>query len=397
METPLEAGTSRPHVALWARLRVARWLWVPLAAFALSRSLLFAVAYVGGALLPDDPNAYHLRGTDNLLLDVFASRWDTGFYVSIAEEGYQNEAEPFPSTAFWPLLPLLMRALATLTGDVALAGVLISNAALLGAMVLLYRLTDAEWGPAVAERAVWYLLIFPASLFGSAIYTESLYLLCSIGALALARNRLWESSALLGMAGALTRLVGITMMPVLLAEWWRQRRAGDRPPLLGAALVCLVPLGTLAFMLFLQLRFGDPLAFLRASAAWEREPQSPLALIAELFRVPPGGWGAALASGRFGLNEWLDFLTVLLFLGLGLRLLAERRWPEGLLITLGVLLPMSSGLLFSQRRYMWVLFPAFVLLARWGGQPWVDRVITAVSLAFLALYTVLFANGYWVA
>ena len=51
----------------------------------------------------------------------------------------------------------------------------------------------------------------------------------------------------------------------------------------------------------------------------------------------------------------------------------------------------------SQRRYMWVLFPAFILLARWGERVWVDRLVTASSLMLgLGLFTALFANGYWV-
>jgi len=45
---------------------------------------------------------------------------------------------------------------------------------------------------------------------------------------------------------------------------------------------------------------------------------------------------------------------------------------------------------------MWVLFPAFVLLAIWGENKWVDRTVTLVSLMGLALFTALFANWYWV-
>lgn len=380
----------------WGRLRAARWVWAPAVAFAVTRLAVVLAAYLGAALLPDGPDAYHLRGTENLLLDVFASRWDTGFYISIAEEGYKHEGVRFPSTAFWPMLPLLMRALGALTGDAAVAGVLVANLALLGAMMLLYRLADEEWGDEVATRSVWYMLIYPASFFGSAIYTESLFLLFAVGSLYLARRGYWESAGLLGAAGALTRLVGIIMAPVLLAEWWRQRRSGGRPPMAAALAAGMVPLGTAAYMLYLHAQFGDALAFLSASAVWERQPQSPVELVGGMLAAPAGGWPQALLSGRFRLSDWVDLAAVALFLGLGAVLLRERRWPEGLLVTLGVLMPMSSGLLMSQRRYMWVLFPAFILLARWGGRPWIDRLITAVSLTLLALFTALFANGYWV-
>ncbi|MCA9870169.1 MAG: hypothetical protein KC487_07290, partial [Anaerolineae bacterium] len=81
----------------------------------------------------------------------------------------------------------------------------------------------------------------------------------------------------------------------------------------------------------------------------------------------------------------------------GIVLLAQERWSDGLFVTLGALIPLSSGLLMSQRRYMWVLFPAFILLARWGHHPWVDRAITFGFVLGLAVFTALFASWYWVA
>jgi hypothetical protein len=387
--------------AWWARLAAARWLWVPLVAFGLTRVGVALVAYLAVPLIADStaPPPYHLRSADNVLLDAFGSRWDTGFYLSITEEGYTYTGVPLPSVAFFPLLPLLMRAVTSLVGDPMVAGLLITNLALLLATILLYRLVEDEWGEAVAGRAIWYLLIFPAAFFGSAIYSESLFLLLAIGAFCVARKGYWLSAAMLGFFAAITRLVGLVVAPMLLAEWWRQRRApmsDHRPRALALLASATVPLGTAAYMLYLWARFGDPLAFAHASAAWGRVPRSPFVTVAELLRRPAEGWSSALLAGRLPLDNWLDLLFLLFFLGLGLVLLKQRRWAEGLFVVLGSLLPSSSGLLMSQRRYVWVLFPAFVLLARWGERPWVDRAVTAFSLLGLGLFTALFANGYWV-
>lgn len=388
------------RVAWWARLRGARWLWVPLLAFGLTRLGIALVAYTAAALIgANAPTLYHLRPPDNLLLDVFGSRWDTGFYLSIADEGYRYKGVPLPSVAFFPLLPLAIRAVAALVGDPMVAGLLVTNLALLAATILFYRLVDEHWGAAIAGRAVWYLLIFPAAFFGSAIYSESLFLLAAIGALYMARRGAWESAALLGIAAALSRLVGLVVAPMLLAELLHQRHSrpiGARPPRWAGLAPAAVPLGTLAYMAYLQRGFGDPLAFMHGSAAWAREPRSPLTLLGGLLRAPAEGWGAALLAGRLPLNDWIDLLAVVLFVSLGLVLLAERRWAEAVLVLFGALLPLGSGLLMSQRRYMWVLFPAFVLLARWGERPWVDRAITLLSALGLALSVALFAKGYWV-
>ena len=382
---------------IWAD---SRWLATPIAAFLISRIGIVLVAYLAIALANGSSGvgAYHLRGTDNLLVDAFGSRWDTGFYVSIVEEGYVYEAEPFPSVPFFPMLPLLMRVVLPLFGDAVIAGLVVTNIALLGAAILFYRLVDDEWGDQVSSRAVWYLLIFPTAFFGTAIYSESVFLFLSIGALLAGRRERWWLALLLGIGATATRLVGIVILPLLLLEWYGQwrRSGGGWSRLWQLVFPLATPSGLLGYMLFLGTQFGDPLGFVTGSAAWGRVAQSPLMTIQALLVPPAGGWHSAFLSGQLPLNDWLDLLFVLLFSAIGITLLAQRRWGEGLFVWSGVMLAFSSGLLMSQRRYVWVLFPAFVLLARWGDNLWVDRIITFCSLIGLGLFTALFVNGHWV-
>jgi hypothetical protein len=396
-----ERRVPAPYTAaLASTLLAARWIWVPLLFFSITRLGIALVAYLAVPLTPDAPaTIYHLRPPGNVLVDALGSRWDTGFYVSIAEEGYRLEGVPLPSVAFFPLLPLLMRALTPLAGDTLVAGILISNVALLLAMVLFYRLVAESWNEQVAARAVWYLLIFPVSFFGMAIYSESLFLLAAIGAFYCARRGYWELAALAGIAAGLSRLTGLIVMPMLLLEWLRQRQpvgGGKRPHFLTFLSTFSPLLGLGAFMLYLQRLFGDPLAFLHGAQAWGRGPQAPWLMIAELLQRPAGGWGRAILAGNLHVDNWIDFGAVLLFLILGSALLVKRRWSEAAFVLVGTLLPLSSGLLMSQRRYVWVLFPAFILLAQWGERPWLDKTITALFLVGLALFTTLFVNAYWV-
>ncbi|MEZ5332379.1 MAG: mannosyltransferase family protein [Thermoanaerobaculia bacterium] len=369
--------------------------------WAATRIGIALVAYLAVGLLPANlqPAPYHLRGTDNVLVDVFGSRWDTGFYVSIVEEGYILHGVELPSVAFFPLLPLLMALVRGAVGDAVVAGLLVTNASLLGASILFYRLVADELGEETADRATWYLLIFPASVFGSAIYTESVFLLAAVGALLAARRGRWGWAAVAGIASALARLHGVVVAAMLAVEWWdrRRRKAEPIPPRWGLLAAFATPLGTLSFMAYCRWRFGNALAFVEAASHWARMPRSPYETVREAFLAPAGGWWSGLWAGRIHLDNWIDLACVLLFLLLGCWLLAERRWSEGALVVLGVSLSFGSGLLMSQRRYVWVLFPAYALLARWGHREWVDRLVTVLFLVGLALATALFAGGYWVA
>jgi Gpi18-like mannosyltransferase len=379
---------------------IPRWVWQPALAFGVTRLGIALVAYLAEALMADNvlPPPYHLR-PDNILLDVFGSRWDTGFYLSIAQDGYRYTGVPLPSVAFFPLLPLLIRAVSLLARDPVLAGLIVTNLALLVASILLFRLTADEFGDGVANRAVWYLLLFPTSFFGSAIYSESLFLAGALGALYCARKGMWESAGLLGFLTALSRFMGLIVAPLLLLEWWTQRRRSppeSRPRWWALAMPLMPFLATGAYMLYLRQAFGDPLAFVRASEAWGRVAGSPLTMFMEMLQRPAEGWGAALLAGRLPLDNWIDALAVLAFLIFGGVLLHQRRWSEAAFVLLGVLAPLSSGLWMSQRRYVWVLFPAFILLARWAERPWIDRTITTGFALGLGLSTALFANWYWV-
>jgi hypothetical protein len=195
----------------------------------------------------------------------------------------------------------------------------------------------------------------------------------------------------------LTRFVGLIVVPMLLLEWLLQQRSEKPPGKLALLAPMIAPAGTLAFVIYQYVRFGDALAFMHASASWGRVPQAAAETVAGLLARPEQGWLSAILAGHVHVNDWCDLLVVVFFLALGFVLMYQHRWSEGIFVWLGALIPLSSGLLMSQRRYMWVLFPAYILLAQWGRHPWLDRLITALFLTGLALFTALFARGYWVA
>ncbi|MDQ3513555.1 MAG: hypothetical protein M3462_07815 [Chloroflexota bacterium] len=199
--------------------------------------------------------------------------WDGGWYAEIAGDGYGGRRE---RAAFWPLYPLLLRGAAWLTGaGVEVAGVVISNLALLVALVALHRLVRADLPGRVADRAVWLVALLPNGFVFSAVYTESLFLALSASSLLAARRGRWVIAVALAALAAVTRNTGLLVLIPLAALAVGQ--AGWRPgPLLRLAWpLALVPLAPAIFLWHLENLWGDPLLPMRVGAHWDRHPTWP--------------------------------------------------------------------------------------------------------------------------
>lgn len=119
--------------------------------------------------------------TSSVLVRSFA-HWDAVHFVKIAQVGYEYEH----SHAFFPLFPLLMRGLSTLLTPVLegswsneeivmLSGLLISNTCTVAAAYWLFQLGVLVLkNQRLAFRAAIIFCISPASIFLTAIYSESL-------------------------------------------------------------------------------------------------------------------------------------------------------------------------------------------------------------------------------
>ena len=84
---------------------------------------------------------------------------------------------------------------------------------------------------------------------------------------------------------------------------------------------------------------------------------------------------------------------------LGVLIAGWRRLRPSYLayMALSILIPMSTSSLMSMPRFALVLFPMFVMFGLWGGRASANNAIVAFSLPLLGLFTVLFADWYWVA
>jgi hypothetical protein len=328
------------------------------------------------------------------------SRWDGYWYVRIATEGYSYVPGQESAVAFFPLYPTLMRLGGLLIGRtdppaLALVGIVVSNVLLLAALSCLWLLVRMDFDEETAARTLLYILVFPATLFLSAVYPESLFLALSVGALYCARTDRWWIAGLLGGLATLTRPHGLLLAAPLLVEYAVQRGfslrplrlPGLRPDVLALA---LIPAGLVVFGVFLEWRFGEPLAWAHAQyAGWGRGFKPPWETLRLFFSTP-----LRVQSGN---HSPVDLASAVLFL---LPVVASWRLLRpsyALMTTVFFLGAVSSGLLLSLMRLEVTLFPAFMVLAIWGRWPSFDRLYVAVSTGLAGLFMAMFAQWYWVA
>lgn len=343
-----------------------------------------------GALLTRDGNDYD---RSQVIWDTLVQgwvQWDSEHYSRIARSGYTFQGVRWPNIAFFPLYPLLINLLAPVTANnVGIAGVLLSNVALIAALYLLYDLVVRDFGRITALFTLVFVLCIPTAVFYVALYSESLALLLTVAAVwALRRERWWLAGAA-GMVLTLTRVPGIFIAPVLAlcylqACGWRWRMV--RWSLLAAG---LPPLGLLGFMAFQWSKFGTPFAFMQAQAAWENALSPPWVLPMNLWTMltTKPAWPNTL----FQVGFYLLFVALIA--------IALRRLPlaYGLTTALLLLPPLLSSWTWSVSRHMLIGIGAYIVLAQWADRPWRRWALLAGMLPLLILTTLLFVNGWWIA
>ena len=336
--------------------------------------------------------------------DIWA-RWDSDFFVRIAEDGYDGA-----SAAFHPLYPALIALLGrVLFGHYVLAGLLISLAAGLASFLLLYRLGEERLGPEGAERTILYLAVFPMALFLQAIYSESVFLLLTVAAFMLAeRTRFGWAGVAAGLA-ILTRAAGLALLPALAILAWRHRKRWRA--LAGLALA--LPIAAI-YPLVLWQQLDDPFAFSDAQDRWHRHVSAA---------GPLGGIWDGLVAGWRGLEQLVvghgthvagvnpmhaaaENLQALVFLVLfaALTVVAWRRFGAayGLFAAISLAIPLSYPSsrwpLLSLPRFGLVVFPFFLALAALtSGRPRLHSAVLVCSAIFLGVAIVQWALWQWVA
>lgn len=374
---------------------VAAWGWAaaPFATAACVRIALFVLAGFAGRLLSPAHYAGWLGSWE---------RYDSTWYISIASKGYGYTGTGPSNVNFFPLFPISMWLVEHITRYISphhsyvLAGMAVSWLAFAGACVVLYRLALERFGSEVARGAVLLLATFPFGYFFGAAYSESLYLFFVVLAFYGIEHRLWPlacvAAAFCGADRPPGLVVGVCVALAYALDWMRTLH-GWRWDVLWLA---LTPLGTVAYLLYCRLRFGNALAYLTASGNGWQTGHLQLTVghqIAHLLRHP-GLWvrGTDFNTILWGLYAALIVLFVLALVPIS-RILGV---PYALYAFASFAAPIATfPMMTSLGRYLSVVFPVFLVVAYLLRRaPGVRDGLALGGAAALGVFTVLFTLSY---
>jgi Gpi18-like mannosyltransferase len=355
--------------------------------FAASRLVVIVGVNFGRLLVPiSDSNRTDVGPAwyDRLL------RWDSEWYAAIVSHGYRYSDDPSAEgpTVFYPLYPLLTYVIKSLFGiDQFVALLLVANTAALAAALLMTKFVKNELGDETALLSLALFCFFPSSLFLSAGYTESLYLVfVLLSFILMSRKKFAPAAAMAGLSLA-TRSIGIVMIPVIL---WEMARVNilPWPRLLLKMALCgvLAASGLLVYMAYLGIAFGHPLAFVTVEAAWHD------GTFLDRFV------SAVTLAGFQHANPWATG-WFLCFLALSIWSFWRLRFAVSLYALGALAVPyLTLGITDSMSRYVLVCFPAFMgmgILCK--GRPWLLIAIIGIFAALLLQTAAMFSQWYWVA
>ncbi len=393
-----------------------------IASFAIWRVLLFIIAGVGAsfwAFLPRFPYSEIFLTSSGYPSWIWSfANFDGVHYLTIAKSGYSAQF----TQVFFPLFPILLGLADKILFFVSpiINGLLISNICLFIALVIFSRLLSIDYKSNDIKWMILFVLIIPTSFYFGSLYTESLFLLFVISSFLAARKKRWWLSGIFGALATASRLVGIFLLPALLWEWHKEKCKMQNAKckitiknlklsefhryifhfsffIFNSPVTYLVPLGLVAYMVYLQIAFGDWLYFWHVQPIFgaERSGSSIILLPQVIWRYIKILTSIPIAKESF----WIPLLeltsTISAIVLLLIAHIRKVRLSYLIFSWLAVLTPTMTGTFSSMPRYILVAFPMFITLGLIKSRPF-KILLSVICYLLSVILIILFTRGHWV-
>ncbi|NMC36424.1 hypothetical protein GYA49_05270 [Candidatus Beckwithbacteria bacterium] len=361
------------------------------------RALTLVAAIVGLYALPFKPSFPYA----DVALEPYGSslfwswaNFDGVHYLRLAQDGYIYGL----TQAFFPLYMLLIRLFSYILVNKLFVALLISHICFVLALGMFYKLLRLDYSKKIAKWSLVFLIYFPTSFYFLSAYTESLFLLLLLSSFYFLRTKDYAKMGIGGIAVTLTRITGIFIVPAFFYELWEKVKSKSLSQKLILVWTLVPSLGLLAYMYFLQSKFGDALLFAHVQEGFGagRETDKFVLLYQVLWRYIRMIFTVEKHSWLY-FTIWLEFLSSLSFIGLLIwGYIKKIRLSYLIFASLSLLLPTLTGTFSSMPRYVLMLFPGFIVLGMVKNKA-IKYGLLGLFAVLLLLCTALFTRGYWVA
>lgn len=340
-------------------------------------------------------------------------RWDSVHYLSMAA------TKGFSSGVFFPLYPMLVKFFGGWSG----AGFFVSWLSLALALFFFYKLLRLKEEEKVIKRALLFLLVAPSAVFFSMIYTESLFLFLSLACFYFLQQKKWWVAGVFGFLTAITRNVGIFLFPVFWVIYWQSAWPmveGLKISWLaklwlifkkkwrsGLAWSFLIPAGLASYMLLCYLQSGDALSFIHNQGGWKdyREFVWPWQFFRRMVHIfvyykidffnffsnnPQNFYDY---TGVFGISGSAYIFTAIT----AIYFLIKKYWAYATYVLLNLILFTTIFPLYSVERFVVVIFPVYLMLAKVSAKrDWLFYILLLFSVLFFVHNIVSLTHGSWI-
>ena len=320
----------------------------------------------------------------------FGFAWDSGWYSSIALNGYPKTIAPV--YAFFPLFPLLVGFITKFGVHFMTAGFLINIVASFLASLALYKLAREFLSENLSLYTVLLFLVFPMSFFLFAFYTEAVFCALSFWAIYFARKQSWAYASILAMLCTATRLVGLIVMIPIILEYLRVKQYSVNKFDYNILWFALMPLGLVSYMIYAHSIVGSYFAMFEAYklGEWSYQSFQPnfiLTLIRSAIQVGKTGEFLVLLP----LLCWFGFATVIFVL--------RKKLPLSYIVysVVSLIFIVLNDNVTSVNRYVLPLFPVFIgIVMLLKNKQLLLTFLIAIFMLCQGVFFVMFANGHWI-
>jgi len=361
-------------------------------------ALLTRVILLGGSLfINNNLSENWIRFDGEWYLDIAKNGYDEDLPIVNPENIVCNQGTGFcqRNFAFFPLYPISISTVHNISGlSYELSGILLSNIAFLGCVYLLYKLSKQLFNSKIAFMGTLLFAVSPLSYIFSAYMSESLFTFLLLLTLLLSINKKYVFAGLVGCLLAATRNTGILVIFPMALIFWKQNKENfsfkniNWKILIGLS---LVPIGVVTYALYLWARVGDPLAFIHIQSFWEK----PVGGIHPLVAIPFSIFDYTLeGSLKIHLYNLVYFFgaVVLFFVALKKKLLPFYLNS----IILWLFVPLLAGSMLALPRYLSVLFPIYLILAKLINNKLLMIFVIFCAAFGLLLLSFFYIQGYWI-